>query len=85
MKLENIDGFSFNFPDAINAFKFDERDSTSNKFHGAPMKAVDAIVEFKDAYLFIEMKNYDEPADFDIKSFIDRKYWLESRQRDGKK
>ena len=71
MKLENIDGFSFCFPDAVNAFKFDETDRTKDTFHGVPMKAVDIIVELKNAYLFIEIKNYDDPADYDIKTFID--------------
>ena len=36
------------------------------------MKAVDAIVELKEAYLFIEIKNYDDPADFDIKTFVNQ-------------
>ena len=72
MRLENIEGLSFNFPDAISAFKFDETDSSKATFHGAPMKAVDAVVELKEVYLFIEIKKYDDPADFDIKTFIDQ-------------
>jgi len=80
MKLENIDGFSFDFPDAVTAFKFDEPDSTKITFHGAPMKAVDIVVEIKEAYLFIEIKNYDDPADFDIKTFIDQND-LDSKQK----
>jgi hypothetical protein len=71
MKLDNIDGFSFDFPDAIAAFKFDETDSSKPTFHKAPMKCVDMVVELREAYLFVEIKNYDDPADFDIRSFTD--------------
>jgi hypothetical protein len=69
MKLANVDGFSFDFTDALDAFVFDEKDKTKTTFHGLPMKAVDIIVELKTAYLFIEIKKYDDPADFDTKSF----------------
>ena len=73
MKLENIDGFSFDFPDAITAFKFDETDKTKVMYHGATMlKSVDAIVEFPNSYLFIEIKNYIAPNEFNIKNFIDQ-------------
>lgn len=72
MKLKNIDGFSFDFPDALNAFKFDEIDKALATYHGATMlKAVDVIVELKSDYLFIEIKNYDDPVDFDIRTFVD--------------
>lgn len=81
MKLVNIDGFSFDFPDAIDAFKFDETDKAKATYHGATMlKSVDIIVELPEHYLFIEIKNYDEPADFDTKTFIDQNE-LKEKQR----
>ena len=81
MKLVNIEGFSFDFPDAINAFKFDETDRTKATYHGATMlKSVDIIVELSSYYLYIEIKNYDDPADDDIKTFIDQTDF-EERQR----
>jgi hypothetical protein len=71
MKLENVDGFSFDFTDALTAFVFDEKNGSKITFHGAPMKAVDIIVELQDAYLFIEIKNYDDPVDYDTRIFVD--------------
>jgi hypothetical protein len=71
MKLENIDGFSFDFTDALDVFRFDEKDKTKATFHGLPMKAVDIIVELNDAYLFVEIKDYDDPVDYDIRTFAD--------------
>ena len=70
MKLENIDGFSFDFTDALDAFVFDERDRSKITFHGQPMKAVDIIAEFPDAYVFVEMKNFDDPETYNTKDFI---------------
>ena len=72
MKLVNIDGYTFDFPDAVTAFKFDENNPAKITYHGLPMKAVDIIVEFMDSYLFIEIKNYDDPADYDMKSSVDK-------------
>lgn len=40
MRLENVDGFSFDFTDALDAFVFDEKDKTRMTYHGQPMKAV---------------------------------------------
>jgi hypothetical protein len=71
MKLENIDGFSFDFTDALDAFVFDEKDKNKSSFHGLPMKAVDIIVEFQSEYLFLEIKNYDDPIDFDTRIHLD--------------
>ena len=59
------DGFEFDFTDALDAFIFDEKNSNQPHFHGAPMKAVDIIVELERAYLFIEMKNYKDPKEFE--------------------
>ena len=52
------DGFSFNFTGALDAFVFDETDQTKPTYHGLPMKAVDIVAEFKDEYVFVEVKNY---------------------------
>ena len=52
MILEDIDGFTFDFTDAIDAFVFDEKDKSKSTYHGAPMKAVDILVELDDAYLY---------------------------------
>ncbi len=38
MKIVKADGFEFRFEDALDAFVFDEKDSTKATFHGAPMK-----------------------------------------------
>jgi len=44
----------FNFTDAIEAIKFDDRDIHSLSHC---MKAVDFVIEFDDAYLFVEVKD----------------------------
>lgn len=54
------DGYLFDFTDAIHAFTFDEKDKNSAYYHGAPMKAVDLIAEFADAYVFVEVKDYSD-------------------------
>ena len=55
------DGFEFEFPDAIQGFKFDETDKSHPRYHGLTvLKAVDLIVEVADAYLFIEMKHFQD-------------------------
>ncbi len=61
MKI-TADGFEFDFTDAIDVFVFDEKDKTKPHFHGLPMKAIDIIAELEEAYLFVEMKNFDNPA-----------------------
>jgi len=66
MRLTNVDGFSFNFTDALDAFVFDEKDSSKPTFHGQPMKAVDIVVELADAYLYLEIKDFHDPAAYDI-------------------
>lgn len=63
------DGFSFDFTDALDAFVFDEKDKTKPTYHGQPMKAVDIVAEFEDAYVFVEMKDFDNPAAYDTASF----------------
>lgn len=51
------------FAGAIDAFKFDEQNRTLATFHGLShcMKAVDFVVEYNDHYLFVEIKNPQDP------------------------
>lgn len=65
MKIVATDGFEFSFEDAIDAFVFDETDKQKQTFHGAPMKGVDIVAEFETAYLYIELKNYDDVSIYD--------------------
>ena len=60
-----VDDYRFEFPNAVEAFKFDEKDSLSPHYHGVDaLKAVDVMVELPDEYLFIEIKTYDDLEDF---------------------
>lgn len=65
MKVE-VDGFGFDFSDALDIFIFDEQDKNKPNFHGLShaMKAVDIIVELENDYLFIEVKNFNAPAQY---------------------
>ena len=63
MRIES-GGYIFDFKEALSAFIFDETDKSKPTFHGAPMKGVDIMVELEQAYLFIEVKHYDNLADF---------------------
>jgi hypothetical protein len=49
----------FDFKNALKAFRFDEQNSSLPAFHGLShcMKAVDFIVEYKDKYFFVEIKD----------------------------
>jgi hypothetical protein len=67
MKID-ADGFSFDFTDATDAFVFDEKDKAKVTYHGLPMKAVDIVAEFNEAYVFIEMKDFDDPVIYDTLS-----------------
>jgi len=62
MKIIAVDGFEFRFEDALDAFVFDEKDITKPMFHGAPMKRVDIVAEFESDYVYIELKDYDDPS-----------------------
>ena len=64
-------GYKFDFQDALSAFIFDETDKTKATFHGAPMKAIDIMVELEHNYLFVEVKHYDNIAEFKIDSHDD--------------
>ena len=66
MKVVIADGFEFRFSDALDAYVFDEKDSTKPTFHGAPMKGVDIVAEFEDAYIYVELKDYDDPSVYDV-------------------
>ncbi len=60
-----VDNYRFDFPNAVEAYKFDEKDSASPHFHGVDaLKAVDVMVEFPDEYVFVEIKTYDDLDDF---------------------
>jgi len=64
MKIQ-VDGFDFEFPDALDAFIFDETDRSSPNFHGLShaMKAVDMIVELENDELFMAVKDFHRPDD----------------------
>ncbi|WP_413699282.1 hypothetical protein ACLKMH_17530 [Psychromonas sp. KJ10-10] len=59
------DGFRFEFDSAIGAFVFDEKDTTKPTFHGMPMKGVDVVAEFEDAYIYVEIKEYNNERAFE--------------------
>ncbi|MCD4719520.1 MAG: hypothetical protein K8S13_06625 [Desulfobacula sp.] len=65
MKM-TVDGFDFEFEDAIDAFVFDEKDKHLPNYHGVShaMKAVDLIVELANDYLFIEVKDFHDPDEY---------------------
>ncbi len=67
-----VDGYSFDFTDAIDAFVFDERDSSKPTFHGVPMKAVDLVVELQNAYLFVEIKDMYDTDLYDERQAINQ-------------
>jgi hypothetical protein len=66
MKIVEADGFEFRFSDAMDAFVFDETDTSKPTFHGVPMKGVDIIAEFEEAYIYVELKDYDDPSIYDV-------------------
>ncbi|MBF0232700.1 MAG: hypothetical protein HQK65_06635 [Desulfamplus sp.] len=57
----------FDFSDAIHGFKFDETDKQSIYYHDLShcMKAVDFIVELENDYLFVEVKDFNAPEQYD--------------------
>lgn len=68
MKLSNVDGFDFDFQGVLNAFVFDEKDKGKSTFHGAPMKAIDVLVETSESYVYIEIKDLHDIDQYDITS-----------------
>jgi hypothetical protein len=69
MKIQ-ADGFEFDFPGALEAFVFDEQDKNALHFHGLShaMKAVDLVVEMPNDTLFIEIKDFHAPDDYNFKA-----------------
>lgn len=61
-----VDSFEFDFKDAVNAFIFDQKDKALPTYHGLShaMKAVDLIVELENNYLFVEVKDFHTPDDY---------------------
>lgn len=56
-----VDNYIFDFPEALDAFKFDEANPSSPNYHGVSvMKAVDMVVEFPSEYLYVEIKEYED-------------------------
>ncbi|MDR0703754.1 MAG: hypothetical protein LBF88_02080 [Planctomycetaceae bacterium] len=61
MSIIVVDGFSFEFKNAITVFKFDEANDGLPTYHGVTqLKAVDIVAEFEDYYLFVEIKDYTQ-------------------------
>ena len=60
-----VDGYEFDFPNALQLFRFDEKENISPHYHGVnALKAVDVMAEFKNFYLWVEIKCYtDEDID----------------------
>ncbi|MDR1045497.1 MAG: hypothetical protein LBP33_10325 [Candidatus Adiutrix sp.] len=64
--IVETDGYRFDFKDALEAFVFDETDKRRLNYHGMTMlKAVDMVVELRDRYLFVEIKDYADAAQFE--------------------
>jgi hypothetical protein len=76
------DSFEFEFPDALDAWVFDEKDASKPTFHGLShaMKAVDLVVELPNDTLFIEVKDFHAPDDYDFKAALTDKARTERRQ-----
>jgi hypothetical protein len=71
MKVQ-ADGFEFGFPGAVEAFVFDQKDKLHPQFHGLShsMRAVDLVVEFPNETLFIEVKDFHEPDDYNFRAAV---------------
>lgn len=71
MTVIQADGFEFDFTDALEVFVFDESDKSKPMYHGAPMKGVDIVAEFNDAYVYIELKDYENSSIYDELGAVD--------------
>ena len=71
MKVK-ADGFEFEFPEALEAYVFDEKDKAAARYHGLShaMKAVDLVVELPNDTLFIEVKDFHAPDDYNFKAAV---------------
>ncbi len=67
MKLTELD-LEFDFNGALHAFKFD--DGTTHA--SSSIQAVDFVVEYEDAYHFVEVKDPDKPDAADVASFVEK-------------
>ena len=75
----------FNFSDALDGYKFDETDQTSEHYHGLShcMKAVDFIIELESDYLFVEVKDFHDPRQYEeADNFKKLKNTLKTKLRD---
>lgn len=77
------DGFEFGFPGALDAYVFDEIDSTQPHYHGLShaMRAVDLVVELPSDTLFIEVKDFHAPDDYNFKAAVTDDQRTDRRQR----
>ncbi|HMY99645.1 MAG TPA: hypothetical protein PLU79_08335 [Burkholderiaceae bacterium] len=66
------DGFEFEFPGALDAFIFDEKVKSHSRFHGLShvMRAVDLVVELPSDTLFIEVKDFHAPDDYNFNAAV---------------
>lgn len=71
MKVQ-ADGFEFEFPGALQAYVFDEKDSAQPRYHGLShaMRAVDLLIELPGDILLIEIKDFHAPDDYDFRSAV---------------
>ena len=81
MKVK-ADGFEFEFPEALYAYVFDEKDKHAPRYHGLShaMKAVDLVVELPNDTLFIEVKDFHAPDDYNFKAAVTDDQRTERRQ-----
>ena len=81
MKVK-ADGFEFEFPEALEAYVFDEKDKAAARYHGLShaMKAVDLVVELPNDTLFIEVKDFHAPDDYNFKAAVTDDQRTERRQ-----
>ncbi len=75
---------------------FDETDTTKETFHGAPIKAVDIVADFKDCSVYVELKRFENPSGYNaslaihdrettarVKRFVELKESLKYKFRDS--
>lgn len=75
----------FDFSDAVNGFKFDETNKQSRYYHGLShcMKAVDFVIELENDYLFVEVKDFHSPGEYNgFEKFTTLKNSLKLKYRD---
>ena len=76
------DGFEFEFPEALYAYVFDEKDKHAPRYHGLShaMKAVALVVELPNDTLFIEVKDFHAPDDYNFRAAVTDDQRTERRQ-----